>query len=334
MTMIDRLAGEYARLAVRNIGTEFPHATHHVVRGAGDPSRPRDLHPAFHGSFDWHSCVHMHWLLVRLLGGHAARIDADAVRATLDRTLTPTAIAAEAAYLRDNPGFERPYGWAWAAALSAACDACPDPAAAAWSAALRPLADTVAELVTRWLRLAVAPVRHGVHTNTAFALGLLHDAAAAQGRDAMRGAIEQAAHRWFGADRDYPAAWEPSGQDFLSPALAEADLMRRVLPAVDFARWLDGFLPGLAEGEPAALFTPAEVADPDDGYQVHLYGLNLSRAWQFRVLAAALPGTDPRPGTLRAAAERHLAAALPRVAGGGFAADHWLATYAYLALTA
>jgi hypothetical protein len=333
MTAIEEVAARYALLAVRNIGTEFPHATHHLVAGVGDPSRPRELHPAFHGAYDWHSCVHMHWLLVRLLADRPADVDTKLVRKTLDGTLIGPAIETEVAYLRAHPSFERPYGWAWALALAAACDRCPDPAARNWSAALRPLADAVEELTLGWLERAVAPIRHGVHSNTAFALAILHDAGTVLGRHRLVAAVGERAADWFGDDHDYPAAWEPSGQDFLSPALCEADLMRRVLPAEEFPGWLTGFLPGLAEGAPAALFTPAEVRDASDGYQAHLYGLNLSRAWQFRTLATALPSHDRRTARLRDAADRHLAAGLAHVDGKGFVSDHWLATYAFLALT-
>jgi hypothetical protein len=332
MTELTEVAARYAQVAVDNIGTEFPHATQQLVRVPDETSRPSELHPAFHGAYDWHSCVHMHWLLVRLL--HLPdSVDVEAVRDTLDATLTVDAIEAEAAHLRANPAFERPYGWAWAVALAAACDRCPDPAARAWSAALGPLTDAIEELALTWLDRAVAPVRHGVHANTAFGLALLHENGAALGRDRLAAAIAKRAVDWFGADRDYPAAWEPSGQDFLSPALCEADLMRRVLPAGEFPGWLTAFLPGLADRLPPSLFTPAEVNDATDGYQAHLYGLNLSRAWQFRLLANALPANDPRTTPLREAADQHLEASLPHVSGKGFVSDHWLATYAYLALT-
>jgi Protein of unknown function (DUF2891) len=274
----------------------------------------------------------MHWLLVRLLGDHAAGVDVRRVRRALAGSLTVPAVRAEAAYLRAHPAFERPYGWAWALALAAACERCPDPAARRWSAVLRPLADTVEDLVVRWLGRAAAPVRHGVHANTAFGLAILHESAGTLGRGALVTAVERHAAEWFGGDRDYPASWEPSGQDFLSPALCEADLMRRVLPAGEFPGWLAAFLPGLADDAPSALFTPAEVRDASDGHQAHLYGLNLSRAWQFRTLAAALPAGDSRAEPLRRAARRHLAAGLPYVAGQGFVSDHWLATFAFLAL--
>jgi hypothetical protein len=334
MTALTDVAARYACVAASNIATEFPHATQHVVRRRGEASRPRELHPAFHGSYDWHSCVHMHWLLVRLLGERPDEVDPDQIRDTLDATLTVPAIEAEAAHLRANPSFERPYGWAWAVALAAACEACPDPAARPWAAALSPLTEAIEELSVGWLDRAVAPVRHGVHSNSAFAMALLHESGTMLGRDRLVAMIGKRAVDWFGDDRDYPADWEPSGQDFLSPALCEADLMRRVLPAEDFPDWLAGFLPGLAEGRPRALFTPAEVHDGADGHQVHLYGLNLSRAWQFHRLAAALPERDPRTAPLREAAGHHRDASLPYVTGQGFVSDHWLATFAYLALTA
>ena len=268
----------------------------------------------------------MHWLLARLAGDGLPGLDTGPIRETLDRTLTRPAIEAEAAYLRDRPSFERPYGWAWSLALVAACDR---GEARRWAEAVAPLADAVEDLVPAWLERAAAPVRHGVHVNSAFGLALLHESAAALGRLALVTTIAEQAVTWFGGDRAYAPEWEPSGQDFLSPALSEADLMRRVLPPEEFADWLGGFLP-----DPAGAFTPAEVRDPTDGYQVHLYGLNLSRAWQFRNMAAALPSGDPRVTPLRDAADRHLAGGLPYVSGKGFVSDHWLATFAYLALTA
>lgn len=327
------VAAEFAELAVRNISTEFPHATQHLVRGADDASRPSQLHPAFHGSWDWHSCVHMHWLLVRLLTDQPDRLDAAAVVSTVDSTLTESALRAESWYLRENPWFERPYGWAWTVALAAACAACPHPAAVGWSAALTPLVDTVEELTRGWLDGLAGPIRYGIHANTAFALTLLIDAADALGRQPLAARCRRRAEDFFGADRDYPAGWEPSGQDFLSPALCEADLMRRVLPGSTFRLWLNGFLPGLADSEPPSLFAPAAVVDPTDGHQGHLFGLNLSRSWQFRSLLAALPGDDRRAEVLSAGADRHLAAGLSAVSGQGFVHEHWLATFAYLALS-
>lgn len=318
------LAPELARTALANVSTEFPYAPDHVVTGPGDCVLPRALHPAFYGSFDWHSAVHMHWLLVRLL--RTGRVDADAVRAVLDAHLTADALAVEASYLRAHPGFERPYGWGWLLLLAAECAGGP------WSAALAPAVSAVSDLVLDWLPRAGRPVRHGTHPNTAFALGLVLDAAARLDLPGLSVAVRAQAIAWFAGDRDAPARWEPSGEDFLSPALAEADLLRRLLPASAFAAWLDGFLPGLAGGHP--LLGPVEVSDRTDGRLGHLDGLNLSRAAALRSVAAALPAGDVRRDVLRTAAAAHLDAALPALAGGDYQSNHWLASFAVRALEA
>lgn len=325
--MADRLAAlapELAAVAIRNIGTEFPYATQHVALGPDEPSRPRQLHPAFAGAYDWHSCVHMHWLLLRLRTDYPQWIDVGTVEDTLNATLRPAAIEVEADYLRAHPEFERPYGWAWAYALAAAAARCP--AGARWSTALAPLADTVSSLAVEWLRRTPAPVRYGVHSNTAFALSLLLDAATVLADTTLADAVRDRAIAWYHNDRDYPIGWEPSGQDFLSPALTEADLLRRVLPAAEFPVWLSQFLPTLN----LRTLTPL---DPGDGQQSHLYGLGLSRAWQLRALATALPADDPRGELFRTAAEQETAANLAAVTGSGFHAEHWLASFAFLALT-
>lgn len=322
-------AAPFARLAVANVTRAYPYAPQQLLTGPADLTPPRTRHPAFYGSYDWHSSVHMHWLLVRLLRTAPERIDTEAVRAVLDAHLTADALATEARHLRAHPTFERPYGWAWLARLAAECgqaNADGVTGAEVWDAALRPAADTVRELVEAWLAKATYPIRHGVHTNSAFALGLLLDA------DVATGAATDAVRRWFLADRGYPADWEPSGQDFLSPALTEADAVRRVLPPDEFAGWLTGFLPGLADGAPAALLTPPEVSDPEDPQICHLLGLGLSRAAALASLGRALPADDPRVPVLTDSAARHLSAALPYVATGVWAADHWLATFAALAL--
>jgi hypothetical protein len=277
----------------------------------------------------------MHWSLVRSLRRHGddpgAALDRAAVADVLDRHLTAEHLAAEAAYLRADPTFERPYGWAWLLALAAECGRA-GPAGARWADALGHGVTAVAELVTAWLAKATYPVRHGVHTNSAFALGLMLDSAADAGCPELVPVVTDAARRWFGADRDYPAAWEPSGQDFLSPALAEADLMRRVLAGEDFATWLSAFLPGLPDGRPRALLEPPTVSDPADPQIGHLIGLALSRAAALQSIAGALPHGDGRIPVLRAAAEAQLDAGLPHVVAGDFASDHWLATFALLAL--
>jgi hypothetical protein len=325
-------ASHYATIALSNLATDFPYATQHVVRDPAERAEPGELHPAFHAAFDWHSCVHMHWLLVRLLSQWPEELDTATIRSTLDTNLTEAALTAEAAYLRSDPEFERPYGWAWALVLAAALAGSPDPSAGQWSAAMAPLTLAVEELTLGWLRRSEYPIRYGVHTNSAFALLLLIESGTALGREELVAACRAAALTWFAGDRDYPAAWEPSGEDFLSPALTEADLMRRVLPGPDFPGWFAAFLPGLAEGKAPNLLEPAEVRDPTDGHQGHLYGLNLSRAWQSSRLSEALPAGNPVAASLREAAQRQLDRTLPQVLSGEFSHDHWLATYAFLAL--
>lgn len=325
-------ASRYAAVALRNLATEFPYAAHHWTRNAEDLAAPRELHPAFHTSFDWHSCVHMHWLLVRLLSERPRELDTELIRSTLDENLTAPALASEAEYLTAFPAFERPYGWAWAMVLAAALSRSPDPAAKRWFAAMAPLRDTVADRVVAWLRLSPLPDRHGVHSNSAFALSLLIDAGTALDQTELVDACRTAALAWFADDQDYPARWEPSAHDFLSPGLAEADLMRRVLGQEEFPGWFDAFLPGLAGGSAPNLLDPVEVADPTDGYQGHLYGLSLSRSWQLAQLADSMPTGGSRVPVLRASAQRHREWALPRVVRGAFIHDHWLATFAFLAL--
>ncbi|GHJ39387.1 DUF2891 domain-containing protein [Streptomyces sp. TS71-3] len=327
--LLDDHADSFARLAAANVTRAYPYAPQQLLTGPTDLTPPRSRHPAFYGSYDWHSAVHMHWLLVRLMRRAPGHIDTAAVREVLDAHLTVDALTAEAAHLRANTTFERPYGWAWLARLAAECgDASADgvEGADAWAEATRPARDAVRELVEAWLAKATYPVRHGVHTNSAFALGLLLDS------DTATEAATDAVRRWFLADRDYPAGWEPSGQDFVSPALTEADAVRRVLPDGEFAQWLTGFLPGLAQAQPASLLTPPEVSDPDDPQIGHLLGLGLSRAAALGAIGRALPADDPRVPVLSTAAVRQLTASLPHVATGTWASDHWLATFATLAL--
>jgi hypothetical protein len=272
----------------------------------------------------------MHWLLVRLLSGWPQAVDTSRIRSALDENLTEAALSTEAAYLRAVPWFERPYGWAWAMVLGAAVATSADPAGGRCSKAMMPLQDAIEELATDWLQETALPVRHGVHSNTAFSLSLLIDAGNALGRDNLVAACRAAALGWFGEDRDYPSRWEPSGGDFLSPALAEAALMWRVLPPQDYPGWFDAFLPGLTDRN--RLLVPVEVGNPADGRQGHLHGLNLTRAWQLRELSTVLPQGDRRMSALRTATRRHLDQALPHVGSGSFIHDHWLATYAFLAL--
>jgi hypothetical protein len=322
-----------------NIVREYPNDLRHVMTNADDRPWPRDVHPSFYGSFDWHSCVEMHWLLVRLLRVAPDQVPQERIRAALDRHLAAEPLAVEAAYLNDPERgiYQRPYGWGWALWLIHETATWDDDAdARRWTTNLAPLADVLTESYLRWLPKATYPVRYGIHSNTAFGLSRALPYArhrANQGDDALLTAITDAAQRYFGDDRDYPAQWEPAGVDFLSPALVEAELMTDLLPGGRFADWLDGFLPDLAHERPASLFTPATVSDSTDGYIAHLHGLNLSRAWCWRRLAEALDDGDPRTPAMLDAAERHTAAALGHATGSHYAVEHWLACYAVLLLT-
>ncbi|GAA2087524.1 DUF2891 domain-containing protein [Streptomyces albiaxialis] len=322
-------AGTFAELARANVVREYPNAPQHLLAGPDELVAPRTYHPAFYGAYDWHSSVHMHWLLVRLLRRYGSAFDTGAVVETLDTHLTPEALATEADYLRRHPSFERPYGWAWLLALTSETAAAP--ASGRWSEALRPAAEVVSELTLAWLRKATYPVRHGTHANSAFALGLMLDSAEGAGVPELREPVAAKIRQWYVPDHGAATRWEPSGQDFLSPLLSEADAVRRVLPPGEFASWLTAFLPELDAPE-GDFLPPPRISDPADPQIGHLFGLCLSRAAALRDLAGALPETDPRVRPLTASAEANLHAALPATTSGDFTTDHWLATFAALAL--
>jgi len=328
----------YARLALANIGREFPTIVQQLMTGPDDlPRRPRELTPVFYGSFDWHSCVEMHWVLVRLLRVAADVVPEAEIRTALDAQFTPAGLTAEAEFVGSRAGgWQRPYGWGWALTLVHETSTWDDPDALRWAAAMQPLAAAVTARFTDWLPMATYPVRHGLHPNSAFGLSRAlayarHRAGA--GEAALADAITAKALAWFGDDADYPGGYEPSGHDFLSPALTEAELMAQLLPAADFRSWLGRFLPGIAAGEPAALFTPAVVSDASDGQIAHLHGLNASRAWCWRRLAECLTDDDPRAAVALVAAGAHASAALPHVTGDHYEVEHWLAAYAVLLLS-
>jgi hypothetical protein len=322
------IAERFAGLALSHVTREYPHKPAIVFAGPEDVRAPAALHPVFHGSFDWHSCVHGYWLLARLLRLHPEMSRAGAIRALFDRQLVRHRIAGECATLDApaNRGFERPYGWAWLLKLAAELRGAEDPR---WGEALGPLSDRVARRFAAFLPVAPYPVRVGTHFNTAFALRLAADYAG----DDLLALLRETALAWYGGDAACPAWGEPGGDDFLSPTLIEAEAMRRLLPPDRFRPWFDRFLPHLAQGQPATLFIPARPTDRSDGKIAHLDGLNLSRAWCLRALARALPADDPRREPILANATLHLEAAMPHLAGD-YMGEHWLASFALLALEA
>ncbi|MEM5425384.1 DUF2891 domain-containing protein [Paraburkholderia ferrariae] len=331
-------ASKFASLALAHLTREYPNKLTHSLDGPQDVQGPRALHPVFYGSYDWHSCVHGYWLVLHLLERFPDLPEGPRIVAVVDEHFTPEKMAGEMAYLTlaHNRGFERPYGWAWLLALAAQVDALVEsmklPQAARWKAALAPLTDWFVERFEEFLPKATYPLRVGTHFNTAFALTLAYDFAKATARPALATLIEDTATRWHANDAGCQA-WEPGGDEFLSPALSVALLMSRVLRAQDFEPWFTRFLPSLAVQEPVTLFTPATVTDRSDGKIAHLDGLNLSRAWCQRSLARALPAGDARVAVLNDAAQLHLASALDHVAGD-YMGEHWLATFATLALEA
>jgi hypothetical protein len=325
------LAGKFAHIALGHVTREYPNKLDHVLTGPGDVRAPRELHPIFYGSFDWHSCVHGYWLLATLLRRVPQLPEAAQIRDLFEKAFTAPKVAGEVAYLGrpEAGGFERPYGWAWLLKLQAELLA---HSGRSWAQALRPLAETIAERFRQYLPKAAYPARAGVHSNSAFALAFAADYASVSGQAPLAALLEAKAREWYLSDRDAPA-WEPSGDDFLSPTLMEAECLRRLLPKDEFLTWFAAFLPRAANCEPRTLFEPVAVSDRTDGKIVHLDGLNLSRAWCWREIAAVLPAGAPLARWAAEAADRHLAASLPHV-GGDYMGEHWLASFALLALNA
>ena len=326
------IASKYAALALGHVRREYPNKLDHVINGAGDVRSPRELHPIFYGSFDWHSCVHSYWLLGRLLRRFPKLPEAAHIRDLFDTQFTAQNIAAEVDYLAHaNRGtFERPYGWGWLLMLAGELARFESTGGIRWSATIQPLASAFVERFRTFLPKATYPVRAGTHFNTAFACVLAFDYVDAVGDTGFASLLREKAQSWYGFDRDCQA-WEPSGDDFLSSALIEAECMRRALEPAEFSRWLGFFLPRLAQLEPQTLFTPASVSDRHDGKIAHLDGLNLSRAWCWRMIAGTFEPKDPRRASAVVAANNHLEASLPHVSGD-YMGEHWLATFALLAM--
>jgi hypothetical protein len=328
MKLDANLAGKFARIALGHVTREYPHKLDHVLLGDEDALTPRAQHPIFYGSFDWHSCVHGWWTLLTLRRLFPEAAEAQAIAELADGSFTAEKVAVEQAYL-DRPmsaGFERPYGWGWLLTLHLEASRHGD---RRWAAELEPLARAFADRLKTYLAKLTYPIRVGTHFNTAFALILALDGAETFD-DMLADAIGEWSIDRFGQDRDCQA-WEPGGDEFLSPALIEAQCMARVLPAIEFEGWFATFLPRIAERQPATLFIPALVSDRSDGKIAHLDGLNLSRAWCWRSIAPLLPAEERAIAELTA--DEHLTVAMPHIAGG-YMGEHWLASFAVLALMA
>jgi Protein of unknown function (DUF2891) len=329
-------AARFAALALKCLHQEYPNHISHTLNSAADARPPHELTPAFYGCLDWHSDVHGHWLLVRLLRLFPHAPFASQARAAVGQSLTPANIAGEVAYLggAGRASFERPYGLAWLLQLGAELRRWDDADARRWSRLLAPLETAAATRIESWLPKLHYPIRIGEHDQTAFSFGLMWDWAGMSGDAHMRELLTDAAQRFYQHDRNCPLTYEPSGEDFLSPCLAEADFMRRVLPPTAFARWLTDFLPQIPTRAAAAArptgawLSPGVVTDRADPKLAHIDGLNLSRAWMLEGIAHGLPPHDPRIAALLATAARHRDAALPAVTGEHYEGGHWLGTYA------
>jgi hypothetical protein len=336
----EKAAERFANLALACVHKEFPNKISHVLNSDADVAPPRKLTPAFCGCYDWHSSVHGHWLLVRLLRTFPDAPFAAAARDALKRSLTAENLKQEANYLRGQgrASFERPYGLSWLLQLCAELREWDDPQAREVSANLRPLEEAAVDRLKTWLPKLSHPVRIGEHDQTAFGLGLMLDYARTVGNEEFAKLVSDSAKKFFLADKNCPLAYEPSGEDFLSPSLGEADVMRRVLPQNEFAKWLKEFMPQIpsnlnsAAGDGGSYNTnwlPVVVSpDPSDPKLAHLDGLNLSRAWMLEGILSALPSDDPRRAPLQATADAHRRAGLAAVTGEHYEGGHWLGSFA------
>ncbi len=325
LTLNDAMADRFASMALKCVRQEFPNRPDHVLNKLEEVKAPRLMHPAFYGCYDWHSSVHGHWMLIKLLREHPGMARAADIRAVLDENLSPDRIATEVAYLHQNnrKSFERTYGWAWLLKLEAELLTWEDTGAQRWSMALKPLADELATQFQAFLLKQTYPIRNGIHPNTAFSLELALEYAQVSKNTRLEDLIRDRARTWFLQDRNGPLSWEPGGEDFLSPCLEEAALMARVLPHTAFRRWFDKFLPEAPKG-----IVPAVVSDRTDSRIVHLDGLNLSRARALHSISKALGPSDPRRSALLQSADFHARASLPHLASGSYEGEHWLATFA------
>ena len=335
-TSLSQVASAYADTIIHVVGQEYPNSMQHIITGPNDRPTPRELHPAFYGCFDWHSSVEMHWALIRLLRLVPEKLDQTSAIAVLEEHFTKPALLQEAKYMLARRSFERPYGWGWALTLAHELTVWEHELAGKWLTAFRPLADTITELFLEWLPKATYPVRVGLHGNSAFGLARSVPWArylAKHGDERLLTAITKTALKWYEKDQDYPARYEPSGSDFLSPTLTEVELMSVILDKGPFLQWLELFLPELSSGDPNSLFEPAHVSDARDGQLAHLHGLNLYRAFVWKLLGDILPPDDTRRAFLQTGIEAHANASMSAVTGSNYMVEHWLAAYAMLYLS-
>jgi hypothetical protein len=330
-----RAAQRFASLALACVHKEYPNHTSHTLNSDADAAPPRKLTPAFYGCYDWHSSVHGHWLLIRLVRTFPDAPFVPAAREALRQSLTAENIVQEAVYLRGEgrASFERPYGLAWLLQLVAELHEWDDPQAKEMAANLRPLEAVVLERLNNWLPKLSHPVRIGEHDQTAFALALMLDYAHGNRDQKFAEFVVSKAKQFYFSDRNCPLAYEPSGEDFLSPCLGEADLMRRVLPSQEFARWLRTFMPQIPTSVAAKWLQPVVSPDPSDPKLAHLDGLNLSRAWMLEGIAAGLPKNDKRLPSIVATAEAHRQSGLAAVTGEHYEGGHWLGSFAVYLVT-
>ena len=334
-SLTEKQASHFAALALKCVTREFPNKPEHVINNSSEVQSPKVLHPAFYGCYDWHSSVHGHWMLVRLLKMFPNLPESEQIRTALNANLTADNMKAEVAYMMqaNRQSFERTYGWAWALKLAEELYTWNDPDGRRWFGNLAPLAEVIAASYRSFLPKQTYPIRTGVHPNTAFGLAFALDYARTTGDRGLESLLNERSRTYYSKDTNYPGAWEPGGEDFFSAALMEADLMRRVMKPAEFGVWFRRFLPGVARGNPTALLTPAIVTDRTDPKLVHLDGLNLSRAWCMRAIARALPPRSPARKVLSESADKHAAAALAHVASGDYAGEHWLASFAVFLLS-
>ena len=330
LKLSEEQATKFAGLALKNIHREYPNKPGNVLEGPKDILSPKQLYPAFHGCYDWHSSVHGHWMLVKILKEFPQLKEAEEIRKALAKNITKENLLAEAAFFLkpESKSFERPYGWSWFLKLTLELRSWEDPLGKELAQHLKPLEEIIVGRYIQYFPKQTYPIRSGVHSNTAFGLTYALDYSRQMENKELEQLIVKRAREYYLKDEMIPAKWEPDGADFFSPSLMEADLMRRILPQKEFSIWLDKFYPNLLKSEPANLFSPAVVSDRTDPQIVHLDGLNLSRAWCMKNIGLALSEGDSRRMIFLESVRKHAEASLGHVSSGDYAGEHWLASFA------